>query len=77
MDEVVTLMAVRTFTFAILEVTVVVYPPPSVRVMALVHESDGKLEEGLPVDCAKYHNPAVHVTVLVLPLNTQLELEIW
>jgi len=59
-----------------LDVAVTVYPPPSFTVMALVHESEGKLDEAFPVDCAKYHNPAVQVTVLVLLLNTQFELGI-
>jgi hypothetical protein len=53
-------------------VAVEVLPATSRRVMAPVHESEGKLEDVFPVDCAKYWMFAVQVTVVVLPVKTQL-----
>ena len=76
-EEVVTLIAVSTFTFTALEVAVVVPPVPFVTVIAPVHESAGKLDDVFPVDCAKYQISAEQLTVLVLPLKMHFGLAIW
>lgn len=62
--------------FTPVDVAVPVAAVAFVTVIAPLHESDGKLDDALPVDWAKYQIPAVHVTVLVLPLKLQLELAI-